>query len=194
MGDVAEGAAVGDAVEGDVVGATTATIGACDVGAPVATMPPVGDSVGNVGEAVVGDPVDGTGVLVGKVGACVAAIGACDVGAPVTRTPPVGESVGAVGVAVVGDLVDGTGILVGQTAIWHCTELGTHGCPACKQKAASTDDSTPCTTIVHVAVDVDVPSPHVAVQDDCVCCTHHPTAADTDGLRRVRRTGLTLHA
>ncbi len=96
-------------------------------------MPPVGESVGNVGEAVVGDPV----------GACVAAIGARDVGAPVTRTPPVGESVGAVGVAVVGDLVDGTGILVGQIAIWHCTELGTHGCPVCKQKAASTDDSTP---------------------------------------------------
>ena len=96
--------------------------------------------------------------------------------------PPVGESVGAVGEAVVGNLVDGTGILVGQTAIWHCTELGTHGCPACKQKAASTDDSTPCATIVHVAVDVAVPSPHVAVQDDCICCTHHPTAADTDTL------------
>jgi hypothetical protein len=185
---------VGDAVEGGAIGATTAIIGAGDVGAPVAAMPPAGESVCAVGKVVVGDQVDGSGVLVGKVGATTAIIGACDVGAPVATMPPAGESVCAVGEVVVGDLVDGTGILVGQTASWHCTELGTHGCPSSRQKAASTDDSTPCATIMHVAVDVVVPSPHVAVQDDCICCTHHPTAADTDGLRRVRRTRLTLHA
>jgi hypothetical protein len=131
----------------------------------------------SVALGLVGDAVEG-----GAVGSTTAIIGAGDVGAPMTRIPPVGESVGAVGEAVVGDLVDGTGILVGQTAIWHCTEPRTHGCPACKQKAASTDDSTPCTTLVHVAVDVVVPSPHVAVQDDCSCCKHHPKAADTDIL------------
>ncbi len=103
---------------------------------------------------------------------------------------------GATGAGVgggVGWSIVGIGV-VGHTAIWHWKELGTHGCPSRKQKAASTDDSTPCTTIVHVAVDVAVPSPHVAVQDDCSRCTNHPTAADTNGLRWVRRTGLTLHA
>ena len=46
---------MGDAIEGDAVGATTAAIiGACDVGAPVATMPAVGELVG---DAVVGDLV-----------------------------------------------------------------------------------------------------------------------------------------
>ena len=71
--------AVGDAVEGDSVGAATAIIGAGDVGVPVATIPPVGESVGAVGEAVVGDVVDCTGVLGDNVGARVVAIGAGDV-------------------------------------------------------------------------------------------------------------------
>ncbi len=53
---------VGDAVEGDAVVATTAIIGACDVGAPVTTMLPVGDLVG---DAIVGDLVEGKNVGVG---------------------------------------------------------------------------------------------------------------------------------
>ncbi len=145
MGDAVEGDAVGDAVEGDAVGSTTAIVGACDVGVPVGTMPPFGDCVSALGEAVVGDLVDGTGILGDKVGTW-----------------------NVVGIGV-----------VGHTAIWHCTELGTQGCPLCRQKAASTDNSTPCTILVHVAVDVAVPSPHVAVQDDCNCCTHHPNTADS---------------
>jgi hypothetical protein len=146
VGDAVEGAAVGGAVEGDAVGAATAIIGACDVGAPVAALPPVGK---RVGDAFVGDLVVGTGILV--------------------------ENVGIWSVVGIG--------VVAHTAIWHWRELGTHGCPSRKQNAASTDDSTPCTTIVHDAVDVAVPSPHVAVQDDCSCCTHHPTAVEKDGLR-----------
>ena len=102
--------------------------------------------------------------------------------------PFAGDCANAVGEAVVGNLVVGTwdvvGIgVVGHTAIWHWTALGTHGCPSREQNAASTDDSTPCTTIVHVAVDVTVPKPHVAVQDDSCCCTHQPKAVETDGLR-----------
>ena len=146
----------------------------------MATMPPLGDCVSAVCDA--GDLVDGTGILGDSVGTCAAAIGACDVGASVYKV----DTWNVVGIGV-----------VAHTAIWHCTELGTHGCPSSRQKTASTDDSTPCTTIVHVAVDVDVPSPHVAVQADCSCCTHHstvPTAADTAGLRWARRTGLTLHS
>ena len=65
MGDVVEGDAVGNVVEGDAVGATTAIIGACDVGAPVTTMPPVGK---RVGEAVVGDLVDGKETFGDNVG------------------------------------------------------------------------------------------------------------------------------
>ena len=160
VGSAVEGAAVSGAVEGDAVLATTAIIGACEVGVPVGTTPPEGESVSAAGRAVGGDLVDCTGVLGDRVG---------------TRS------------------VVGIGAVV-HTAIWHCMELGTHGCPVCRQKPASTDDSTPCTTIVHVAVNATVPSPQVAVQDACSRCTHHPTAATTDGLRWVRRTGLTLHA
>jgi hypothetical protein len=208
VGSAVEGAAVSGAVEGDAVLATTAIIGACEVGVPVGTMPPEGESVSAAGRAVGGDLVDCTGVLGDTIGARPAAIGAGDVGGPVARLPPVDESGNAVGEAIVGDLVDCTGVLgdrvgtrsvvgigaVVHTAIWHCMELGTHGCPVCRQKPASTDDSTPCTTIVHVAVNATVPSPQVAVQDACSRCTHHPTAATTDGLRWVQRTGLTLHA
>ncbi len=67
VGDAVEGAAVGGAFEGDAVGAATAIIGACDVGAPVAAMPPVGKRVGDalVGDLVVGALVSPAAVIAG---------------------------------------------------------------------------------------------------------------------------------
>ncbi len=58
-------APVGDGVRGGAVGATTAIIGAGDVGVSVARMPFAGDCANAVGEAVVGSLVVGAWNVVG---------------------------------------------------------------------------------------------------------------------------------
>lgn len=178
---VPSAATVGDTVEGDAVESTNTLVGACDVGVPVALAR---KSVAVVGDGVLGDAVDDSrtcnvGVpvartaLVGasgedEVGDGVDSIGACDgdVGVRVVSMTPVGERV--VGENVGPAVFIGVSV-AGQAIVWHGAKLDAHSCPTCKHKAASTGDSMPYSTIMHVGVEVAIPTPHVTEQGRCVC-------------------------